>query len=63
MTKSPLATPPRQDRVQKIESDARGQSEDNHKGGANDGMSSASPRDLSGKESGDATFPTKPKKK
>ena len=39
------------------ERDARGQSEDKHKGGTNDGMVSADPRPLSEKESGDATFP------
>ena len=39
------------------EADARGQSEKNHKGGANDGVSSADPRVLSKKASGDATFP------
>ncbi len=41
------------------EKDARGQSEKNHKGGSNDGVSSANPRVLSGNESGDATFPFK----
>jgi hypothetical protein len=44
------------------EADARGQSEDNHKGGTNQGISSANPRVLSGKENGDATFPLKRKK-
>ena len=38
------------------EADARGQSEGNHKGGTNDGVSSADPRVLSRKKSGDATF-------
>jgi hypothetical protein len=44
------------------ETDARGQSEKNHKGGKNDGVSSANPRVLSGKADGDATFPLKRKK-
>lgn len=44
------------------EADARGQSEDNHKGGTNHGVSSANPRVLSGKENGDATFPLRRKK-
>ena len=39
------------------EADARGQSESNHAGGGNDGVSSANPRALSGNEDGDATFP------
>lgn len=39
------------------ERDARGQSESKHAGGSNDGVSSANPRVLSGKKSGDATFP------
>lgn len=39
------------------EKDAQGQSESNHKGGSNDGVSSADPRVISGKEDGDATFP------
>ncbi|MFK0692829.1 hypothetical protein ACFX5Q_32465 [Mesorhizobium sp. IMUNJ 23033] len=39
------------------EADAKGQSEKNHKGGTNDGVSSANPRVLSGNEDGDATFP------
>ena len=39
------------------EGDARGQSEKNHKGGTNDGVSSANPRVLSGNDDGDATFP------
>ena len=41
------------------QSDAAGQSEEKHAGGENDGMSSADPRVLSGKTSGDATFHTK----
>lgn len=41
------------------EADARGQSEKTHAGGSNDGMTSAEPRSLSGKKSGDATFPLK----
>jgi hypothetical protein len=41
------------------ESDAKGQSEQNHAGGSNDGTTSANPRVLSGDESGDATFPLK----
>jgi hypothetical protein len=41
------------------EKDARGQSEKHHKGGDNDGVSSANPRVISGDESGDATFPFK----
>lgn len=48
------------------EADAKGQSEKNHKGGSNDGVSSADPRVISGKEDGDATFPLKqdkPKRK
>lgn len=44
------------------EADAKGQSESNHKGGSNDGVSSADPRVLSGKKDGDATFPIKQKK-
>lgn len=44
------------------EADARGQSEKNHEGGKNDGVSSANPRILSGKDDGDATFPLKRKK-
>lgn len=44
------------------EADARGQSEKKHKGGKNDGVSSANPRVLSGKRDGDATFPFKRKK-
>ena len=39
------------------EADAKGQSENNYKGGTNDGVSSANPRVLSGKDDGDATFP------
>ena len=39
--------------------DAAGQSETNHAGGSNNGMSSANPRALSGDEDGDATFPLK----
>src|SRR4051812_49424351 len=39
------------------EEDAAGQSESNHAGGSNNGMSSANPRVLSGDEDGDATFP------
>ncbi|WP_309082902.1 hypothetical protein [Chelativorans sp.] len=39
------------------EADAEGQSEKRHKGGSNDGVSSANPKVLSGKEDGDATFP------
>ncbi|WP_156465014.1 hypothetical protein [Mesorhizobium sp. Root552] len=39
------------------ERDAEGQSEKHHKGGSNDGVSSANPRVISGKEDGDATFP------
>jgi len=38
------------------ENDAKGQSEANHAGGRNSGISSADPRNLSGKEDGDATF-------
>lgn len=47
---SPLGTP---------QSDAQGQSEQNHAGGTNDGVASADPRVLSGKKDGDATFPIK----
>lgn len=43
------------------EGDAKGQSEKNHKGGSNDGVSSANPRVLSGNDDGDATFPLKRK--
>ncbi|MBZ9674642.1 hypothetical protein [Mesorhizobium sp. ES1-1] len=39
------------------EADAKGQSEKNHKGGSNDGVSSANPRVISGNDDGDATFP------
>lgn len=39
------------------ERDARGQSEQRHKGGSNKGVASADPRVLSGDEDGDATFP------
>ncbi len=39
------------------EADAKGQSEQDHKGGTNDGVSSADPRVISEKEDGDATFP------
>ncbi|AZV17662.1 MULTISPECIES: hypothetical protein [Mesorhizobium] len=42
-----------------LEADARGQSEEHHKGGKNDGVSSANPRVLSGEKDGDATFPLK----
>lgn len=41
------------------EADAEGQSEQNHKGGSNDGIASANPRVLSGETDGDATFPVK----
>jgi len=41
------------------EADAKGQSESNHKGGGNDGVSSADPRVFSRKDNGDATFPLK----
>lgn len=41
------------------EADAKGQSENNHKGGSNDGVSSADPRVISRKHDGDATFPLK----
>lgn len=44
------------------EGDAKGQSEKNHAGGSNDGVSSANPRVLSGSESGDATFLLKRKR-
>ncbi|MER8476027.1 hypothetical protein [Mesorhizobium sp. M1163] len=44
------------------EADARGQSEKNHKGGTNDGVSSANPRVLSGEDDGNATFPYERKK-
>ncbi|UVK38635.1 hypothetical protein LHFGNBLO_005827 [Mesorhizobium sp. AR10] len=44
------------------EADAEGQSEKNHKGSTNDGVSSANPRVLSGEDDGDATFPLKRKK-
>lgn len=37
--------------------DARGQSETDHKGGSNDGVSSADPRVISRRDDGDATFP------
>ncbi|MEQ1943512.1 hypothetical protein ABMA32_13945 [Mesorhizobium sp. VNQ89] len=43
------------------EADAKGQSEKRHKGGSNDGVSSANPRVLSGNDDGDATFPFKSK--
>ncbi|MER9364923.1 hypothetical protein NKI66_02890 [Mesorhizobium sp. M0518] len=43
------------------EADARGQSEKHHKGGKNNGVSSANPRILSGEKDGDATFPLKRK--
>ncbi|TPM95035.1 hypothetical protein [Mesorhizobium sp. B2-1-3A] len=45
------------------ESDARGQSEKNHEGGDNNGVSSAEPRVISGDEEGDATFPLQNRKK
>ncbi len=38
------------------EADAQGQSEKNHAGGSNDGVSSANPRVLSHDDDGDATF-------
>lgn len=41
------------------QADAKGQSEKKHKGGTNQGVSSADPRVISGKKSGDATFPLK----
>jgi len=41
------------------QADAKGQSENDHKGGKNDGMSSAEPRVFSNDQSGDATFPLK----
>lgn len=41
------------------QADAKGQSEKNHKGGTNKGVSSAEPRVISGKKDGDATFPLK----
>ncbi|MER9079944.1 hypothetical protein [Mesorhizobium sp. M0895] len=44
------------------ESDAKGQSEKHHKGGTNDGVSSANPRVISGNDDGDATFPHKREK-
>ena len=39
------------------EADAKGQSEGKHKGGSNDGVSSADPKVISGKKDGDATWP------
>lgn len=45
------------DKKTDVEADARGQSEKDHKGGRNSGVSSANPRSLSKDESGDATFP------
>lgn len=45
------------------EADAQGQSEKNHKGGSNDGVSSADPRVISGSEDGDATLPLKQDKR
>jgi hypothetical protein len=45
------------------EADAKGQSETKHKGGSNDGTSSADPRVVSGREDGDATFPLEQDKK
>jgi hypothetical protein len=44
------------------EADAQGQSEKRHAGGSNDGVSSANPRVLSGKDDGDATFPFESKR-
>jgi hypothetical protein len=44
------------------EADARGQSEKNHEGGSNDGVSSANPRVISGNDDGDATFPYRRKR-
>lgn len=44
------------------EADARGQTEKNHEGGSNDGVSSANPRVISGNDDGDATFPYKRKR-
>ena len=44
------------------ERDAAGQSEKNHEGGGNDGVTSANPRVLSEKADGDATFPIKKKR-
>ena len=44
------------------EADAKGQSEKHHKGGSNDGVSSANPRVISGNDDGDATFPYEQKK-
>lgn len=41
----------------KIEADARGQFKISHEGSHNSGVISADPRVISGKESGDATFP------
>ncbi|MBZ9811223.1 MULTISPECIES: hypothetical protein [unclassified Mesorhizobium] len=41
------------------EADAKGQTEKKHKGGSNDGISSADPRVISEKKDGDATFPLK----
>ena len=46
-------------RTSNPEDDAKGQSESNHAGGRNDGVSSANPRVLSGNKDGDATFPLK----
>ena len=45
------------------EADAKGQSEGQHEGGRNDGVASADPRAISGKKSGDATFPLKQDKR
>ena len=45
------------------EADAKGQFEGKHEGGGNDGVASADPRAISGKKSGDATFPLKQDKR
>ena len=45
------------------EADARGQFARSKAGAKNDGVSSADPRVLSGKENGDATFPLKQHKR
>jgi hypothetical protein len=45
------------------EKDAEGQFAKSEADRKNSGMTSASPRVLSGKEDGDATFPTKPREK
>ena len=47
------------ERNPKPEADAKGQYAKSRADGTNDGVSSADPRVISGKKSGDATFPLK----